>query len=144
MTNRPATIRRLTGRADRAAFTMFELAVAVALLIVLMAFTVQVMRLVSRQQRTIEKRVVALETVQAVAEQIGNVPWNELTPDAMEQIAIPDQMKARLPGSKLTVRLADEDDPAAKRITIELQTGEAGRPGSAMTRLTTWSFRDLP
>ncbi len=130
--------------AGRRGFTILELAVAIALLAALMTTCVQMLRLVSRQQQAAERRAVALQTVQAVAELVGNIPWDELTPAALNQIAIPDRVKPYLPNGKLNIAMAEEADPVARRVSIELSSSGTAEQPAGTTRLTTWVFPDQP
>jgi hypothetical protein len=122
------------------AFTIFELTVAIGLLAVLMMTSVQMLQLLMRQQRAVERKVLALHTVQAVAELVGNIRWDELSPAAVEAITIPERVKLHLPGAKLTIALAEEADPVSKRISIELSLDSSAGQPAGTTQLTTWAF----
>jgi hypothetical protein len=82
-------------------------------------------------------------TVHAVAEQIGNTQWQELTTQAVEKIAIPADAKSNLPGATLGITVHDEQEPvAAKRVTIKLNCNGPNGRASTPLRLTTWVFAD--
>ena len=135
-----AKCRRNMHRSERTGFNILELTVSIGLLAILMTTTVQMLRLASRQQRAMERRAAALQSVQAIAELAGNIAWDELTPAALDQIPIPDRAKPFLPDGKLSVEMADEADPIARRITIELTPSGAAGQSAGTTRLTTWVF----
>ena len=125
--------------------TLLEMTVAAGILAVLISTSVQMIRVVSAQQRAAERRAVAMQTVQALAEQLGNLPWDELTPQSTEQITIPAVLAAYLPGAKLAVTLNGEtEDIAAKRVAIELTWKAPNGQPAGPVRLTTWSFPDQP
>jgi prepilin-type N-terminal cleavage/methylation domain-containing protein len=134
------TNRRCVSRLARGGFTILESIVAIGLLAVLMTITIQMLKLASLHQRVAERRAIELQTVQAVAELAENMHWNELSPTAIGHFRIPEAVQSYLPNEQLHVAMVDENEPAAKRISIEIQhTGAKGQPGGA-TRLTTWVF----
>ena len=130
-------------RAGRRGMSLLEVAVAAALLAVLLSASTQMLRVLSNQQRAAERRVVALQAVQAVAEQIGNLPAEQVTADMARQVAIPEAARSYLPASRVNLVVAEEAEPvAAKRVSIELSwSGPGGQP-AAPVRLTTWVFAE--
>jgi prepilin-type N-terminal cleavage/methylation domain-containing protein len=142
MHNYFATSRLGMHQSKRSGFTILELIVSIGLLAILMTTSIQMLRLASRQQRAMERRAAELQTVQAVAELAGNLPWDQITPAVVKQIQIPDRAKPFLPDGKLNIEMADETDPIARRISLELgPSSSTGKPGG-ITRLTTWVFPD--
>ena len=123
--------------------TLLEVSVAAALLALLLGATGQFLRALSMQQRAAERRVVALQAIQAVAEQIGNVRFEELTTDAARQAAIPAALEPYLPGARLELDVADEAAPAvAKRVSIGLSWNAPGGQRAGQVHVTTWVFPD--
>jgi hypothetical protein len=120
---------------------MIEIAAATAMLAVLLASSVQVMRALATQQVAAARRVMALETVQALAEEFVNTPWDRLTPDAAGKLTIPEVARLYLPGAVLSATVAADDQPVeSKRLSVELRwRTPSGRP-SAPLRLTTWVY----
>jgi hypothetical protein len=123
--------------------SMLEITLAAGLLGVLMTVSVQMLRVMGDRQRESERRTAALQTVQAIAEQLQNMPWDELTPSAGDTIKIPKAIARHLPGAKLGVTVSEESEPvAARRVTVELQwNGPRGQPARPI-RLTAWAFPD--
>lgn len=124
--------------------SLLEITIAVAILTALMTVSVQMIRALGGQQRSVERRALAIRTVQALVEQIGNTPWEELTTESIERVEIPAIVASHLPNPKLTIELDEEQEPiAAKRVKVELQwNGPSGQPvGPA--QLTTWVFPDV-
>ena len=82
-----------------------------------------------------------MEAVQAVADQIANIPWSQLTAESAKNVSIPKPLDTYLPDAKLTVSLEEEASPiASKRIHIDLTwNGPDGQP-VAPVRLTSWVF----
>ncbi|HEY3395520.1 MAG TPA: type II secretion system protein [Lacipirellulaceae bacterium] len=127
----------------RRGMSLLEITLAAGLLGVLMTVSVQMLRVMGDRQRADERRAAVLQTVQALAEQLENMPWKKLTAGAADEIAIPETMVRHLPGAKLSVSISEETEPVvAKRVTVELRwKGPRGQP-AAPVRLTTWAFRD--
>lgn len=124
-------------------FTLLELTVAAAVMAALLAASLQMLRALTDNQRAAARRAIALQAVQAVAEQVGNLPWDQLTTETAQQTKISPPLETRLPGANLTIVVADEPTPiVSKRITTELTwTDKRGRVG-APARLTNWAFPD--
>jgi hypothetical protein len=123
--------------------TLLEVAVAAGLLGIIMAVSVQMLRVMGDRQRAIERRSVAIETVQALAEQLGNTPWEQLTPEAAEQLQIPDAVVRHLPGGELRAAIYEESEPVvAKRVMLELRWKGPREQPVAPAQLTTWVYPD--
>jgi hypothetical protein len=121
--------------------SLLEITIATALLVALMTVSVQMIRAIGGQQRSVERQALAIRTVQAMVEQIGNTPWDALTAESVRQVKIPPIVAGHLPNPNLTIAFDQEQEPvAAKRVTVELRwngpTGQAAGPA----RLTTWVF----
>ena len=135
--------RRAPSLSTRRAMSLLEITIAAALLAALMTVSVQMIRALGGQQRSVERRALAMRTVQALAEQIGNTPWEELTAESAGLVEIPTVVATHLPESKLTVALEEEQEPiAAKRVTVQLQWNGPGGQPTGPARLTTWVFPD--
>jgi len=125
----------------RVGMSLLEITLAAGLLGILMAVSVQMLRVMGDRQRAAERRAAALQTVQSLAETLSNKPWDELSTGAAEQIAIPEAMRPHLPGAKLRVTVNDESEPVvAKRVSLELRWNNPRGQTSAPVRLTTWVF----
>jgi hypothetical protein len=125
----------------RGAFTLFEVIVAATMLAVLLTTSVQMLRAVSNHERASERRVVAMEAVQAVGDQIANIPWRELTPESAKKVSIPKPLDSWLPGAKLTVSLDEEASPTtSKRIHVDITWNGPDGQAVAPVGLTSWAF----
>jgi hypothetical protein len=122
------------------ALNVMELTIAIAVLAVLLAAALKMIVSVSQQIRANDRRNVALQSLQAVAEEIENLPWNELTQQTAAQVDIPAAAARYLPDAKLSVSVADETDPTAKRIRVELTWKGRGNQAAAPVGLTIWVF----
>lgn len=122
----------------RRGLTVVELALAFTLLALVLAASVQMTRVVSDQRRAGERRDAALQAAQVVTEQVGNIPWDQLTADALHHMSFPMPLADRLPDGKLAITAIDETSPIAKRVQVEVQWSSRGKPTSV--RLTSWVF----
>jgi len=114
------------------------------MLAVLLASSVQVMRALATQQLSATRRVMALQTVQSLTEELSNLPWNELTPDAANKLTLPDVVNLYLPSAAFSAVVAEEQQPiAAKRLSVELRWQAPNGQPAAPLRLTTWVYPDL-
>lgn len=129
--------RRLTGRPG---LTLVELTIAIAVFSVLLATSMKMIFVASGQLRANERRNVALQAVQAISEQIENMPWEQVTTEAASQVAIPELAAPYLLGAKLTVTVNEETDPPAKRVLVEITWNGRGGQRSQPVRLTSWVF----
>jgi hypothetical protein len=128
-------------RLQRRALTVVEVSLAFALLAIVLATSVRMASVVADHSRAGERRDVALQAAQAVSEQVGNIPWDQLTLDAVNQVPIPAPLAERLPNAKLAIKLADETDPVAKRVQVEISWNSPTGKSSSV-RLTSWVFRE--
>ena len=134
---------RSSKRTPRRGMTMIEIAAAVAMLGVLLASSAQVMRSLANQQRAAARRVMALQTVQAIAEELANMPWDQLTQGTADKLTIPAVAKLYLPGAALAATVADAEAPVkSKRLSVELRWRTPTGQPSAPLRLTTWVSAD--
>jgi hypothetical protein len=121
--------------------SLVEITAAVAILAVLLSAAVQMLRVVSTQQRAAECRAVALQAVQAITEKLGNTPFEKLTPDTVAETIIPEEITSQLPAARLAVTINEQLEPVpVKRIRIELTWNNPGGTIVAPVRLTSWVF----
>jgi prepilin-type N-terminal cleavage/methylation domain-containing protein len=133
---RPASIR-----GPRAGFTLVEVIAATAMLAVLLVSTAHVLRVIGTQQIAADRRNLALQSLQNIAEQVGNVPWEELTPEAAGKLTVPDSVKAYLPDAILAAKVTDVQEPVAgKRVSLELTWNAPNGQPAAPAILTVWTF----
>ena len=121
--------------------TLIEITAAAAMLAVLLASSVQVMRVLAAQQVAAARRGLALQTVQSLTEELANVPWDELTPDVASKLTVPDVVNLYLPSAALSASVVDEERPVtAKRLSVELRWQAPNGQPAAPLRLTTWVY----
>jgi prepilin-type N-terminal cleavage/methylation domain-containing protein len=127
----------------RRAMTLIEVIAAVSMLAVLLGSSVQMMRALGMQQRAAARRAMALQTVQAVTEELTNLPWNALTPAVAENLSVPEVAQFYLPGAVITATVEDVSQPVeSKRLSVEMRwNAPSGKPAAPL-RLTTWVYPD--
>src|SRR3990172_1343520 len=131
--------RGVVKRSGHRGMTLIEIAAASTMLAVLLASSVQVMRVLATQQQAAMRRTMALEAVQALAEELANTPWDQLTPQAAEKLTVPDVVNTYLPGAALTATVEDEQEPVnLKRVSIELGWRTPNGQPAGPLRLTAW------
>lgn len=139
--HRPRKIRADRGMRKHCAFTLIEIAVAVGMLAVLLFISAQMLRAMSNYQHTNRQRTVALQAIQAVSEQAGNIRWDQLSTDSAQQIKIPNQLEVYLPNASLSIVVEEESAPVVcKRIMAELKWRGLNSQTVAPVRLTSWAF----
>src|SRR5690242_6981587 len=119
------------------AFTLLEVIIAAALLAMLLIASVQMLRALSASQRASERRMVALEAVQAVSDQIANNPWDELSTKTAEKVSIPEPLNDFLHGVMLSASVDEATNPNSKRIRVEV-TWNGPDGAVAPVQMTTW------
>lgn len=128
----------------RHAFTLLELSAAAAITALLLAASLQMLHALSAYERSAERRAYAQQAIAAAAEQAAGTPWEKLSAEAPPKVDIPQPLQKYLPGAKLTVAVADEKLPAAKRIMLELAWSDPRSREIKPERLTTWAFPPSP
>jgi type II secretory pathway pseudopilin PulG len=123
------------------AFTLLEVVIAAGMLAMLLTTSVQMLRALSVYQRGSERRAVALEAIQAVSDQVANIPWDQLSGESAKKVTIPKQLDSYLPGAKLSVSLEDEATPtSSRRIHVDLTWNGPDGQSTAPVHLTSWVF----
>src|SRR3982751_5473492 len=114
----------------RRAFTLFEVIIAAAILAALLSASVQMLHVLSIHQRATERRAAALQAVQAISDEVANIPWYQLTLESAKKVTIPQPINDYLPGAKLSVSLNEEAAPtSSKRLHVDLTwNGADGHP----------------
>jgi hypothetical protein len=128
----------------RLAFTLLELSAAAAIMALLLATSLQMLHALTVYERAGDRRAFAQQAIAAAAEQAAGMPWAELSPDSPPKVGIPEPLQKHLPNAKLTVSVAEETAPAAKRIALELTWSDPRGREIKPLRLTTWAFPPAP
>jgi prepilin-type N-terminal cleavage/methylation domain-containing protein len=124
---------------QRRGMTLIEVIAAVAMLAVLLGSSVQMIRALGTQQLAAARRAMAIQTVQAVTEQLTNLPWDELSPEAAGKLTLPEAAQLYLPGAALSAAVEDANQPVeSKRLSVELRWNAPNGQPAVPLRLTTW------
>lgn len=119
--------------------------VALSLLMVGIAVTliVELNTLLIRQQRGLDRRVVAMQEAANILETLGDWPWDELTAERAAEVRLPPYVSESLLDAELRVAVADDAEaPApARRIDVALSWRSADGGGRQSTALSAWRFK---
>ena len=129
--------------------TLFELAVALALLVVFVGSAAHVVTTLAVGQRTAERRAYAQRALDNLQEEFSAAGFRRLqelidedaAPEDLAAQLLPDSVRESLPGARLTCQVNEEAEPvSARRVTLSLTwTNLHGQP-SRPVRLTAWIF----
>ena len=127
----------------RRGISLIELIAAAALLTVLLLVLAHVLALVSVQRRASDRRMLAVEEVANVMEQIAVREYEELLVDQPFEIPLSDAAQKSLPDAQLTIEISPTEmqPPTGKRITVELVWQNRAGQTNGPVRLTAWRYR---
>ncbi len=130
------------GRTRRRGFGLVEMAISGLMLAAAMAATVQVVGRVSAERRSVARRERALVEASNLMERIAARPFEEITPEALAAIRLPEAARESLPDSTLGATVTSADDPPArKRIVVEVRWRDRSGRAESPVRLVAWAFR---
>ena len=121
--------------------TLLECVTALALLAAGLAITAEVLATCARHRRDSEKSLAVQLEAANLVEQIAVIPYEELTPSAMQRLQLSPSFRTLLPGAELHVTSTDSPtgDPLHKRLKIEISwPGEEETPRTVS--LVTWKY----
>ena len=129
----------------RRGMTLFEVAVAGALLVAVMVVTFQVMTTSAAGQRALDRRQAAMREAASVMERLAALPWEDLTPQKVKDVRLSEEMARTAPGASLQVDVTEAPDAKpARRIAVEVRwPGGPGRP-EATVRLVAFRYPPSP
>ncbi len=127
---------------ERRGISLLELAAAGVLLAVILAVCAQFFRASAKQRRGLEARRIAMQEVANAMERLCAQPWEQVTPEGAGPIELSEDAEQTLPGGQVEIDvLQPDDEPGAKRITVELRwEPEVGQPPRRV-RLVAWKYR---
>lgn len=122
-------------------FILKEAMMALALSLTLAVGVAQMLATVAQQRRSMKQVTAALGEAGNRMEELARRPWGETTPEHLASLGLSEEARQCLPGGKLHVEVADEDDDT-RRISIRIDwrrpSGSRGEP----VRLIAWKFRN--
>jgi type II secretory pathway pseudopilin PulG len=128
-------------RRRRDGFSLLEMFVAAVVFGTVLLTFLPLMKSVGTQQRLTDQRLLALREANNLLEQLTQRNWNQLTTSELQKLALPDDVKARLPQGKLHVTLDEPaEQPPAKRVSVRVswipRTGQAAQS----VQLAAWFY----
>lgn len=130
-------------RFRRAGFTLFELTIAAILLAAVMVTAIPTLAWIVRVRHAAERQQVATLGVGNLMERVTALAWDEITPEALAAIALPESLARQLPAADLKISVVSTSEtPEAKRVSIELRWQET--PAGSLSppvRLAAWVYR---
>jgi prepilin-type N-terminal cleavage/methylation domain-containing protein len=126
----------------RSGFTLLEILVSCLLLAVLLTIGLQLAAAVAAQRKAAALRETALQEAANVMERLCSQRWEDLTAEAARRQWLSDEAARSLPGAAARVEIEPADDePAAKRIGVEVRWEPASGKPSERVRLVAWKYR---
>jgi type II secretory pathway pseudopilin PulG len=128
-------------RAQRG-FSIIELLLAGVVIAALLTSVVKFLGVAAGQRRGAERRQVALVEASNVMQRITARPWAEVTEASLAEISLSAEAARFLPEGSLAAKLSESpDEPAAKRVALEVRwPGPPGAPPHTL-RLMSWMYR---
>lgn len=127
-------------RRARRGIVILETVVASALLVALVAVSLQMLSTAAAQRRAVDGRAIALAEAANVAEQISTLPFDEITTDALAAIQLSAAAKRSLSQGELKLDVEPlNSPPQGKRVSIEITWKGSPRIESPV-RLTIWTY----
>jgi hypothetical protein len=118
---------------------LLETTVAIVILAVAIVAVAHTMAVLSVQRQSAERQTLAMQEAANLMERIYVLPVDEITTEKVATLKLPAACRQRLPGAKLGVAVESLDqDPPAKRISIEIEWTGHGGVRSRPIRVTAW------
>jgi hypothetical protein len=123
---------------------MLELMAGAAILVGLLAVSLQFFHATALHRRTTRQREVAIEELANVMERLAAIRWQDLTTEKARQVQLSDVASRSLPGAALTIEVSQPaaDKPLAKRIAVALAWEDQSRRLGRPMRLSAWRYRN--
>ncbi len=136
---RVAASSRLPWVVGRRGMSLMEVSTAIVLLGALATVVMQALEWTLVERRETDRREVAMLEAANAMERLAATKWESLSPRESAEKPLSAVAKQMLPSGRLTTEIkAAGDDPAARRLVVEVhwlnRAGEEARP----VRLTTW------
>jgi hypothetical protein len=122
---------------------LMEATVALGMIGVAAVLLAQFVVAADAQRRIAHQRRAALDEVANRLERAALVPWKDLSASAIEAAPLPEEVRQRLPGAKLTASVTDEGKPAlARKIRISIVWQNRAGVEMEPVVLAAWRFPD--
>jgi len=127
-------LRRRGISLTEAAMALFVVGVSATLIAELLTIT-------TRQQRGVDRRVVASQEAANVLDDLRRWPWDELTSEQAARLKLSPLADQALPGGMLSVAVVDEQQPrTARRLDVRVAWEGADGASEQAVELSGWRF----
>jgi hypothetical protein len=93
------------------------------------------------ERRDVERRAIAQQEAANLVERASAIPFDQITPDRLQLLAIDPEVACLLPDAQTNLTLAEEPgELPAKRVSVEISWLGAGKRRQLPVRFTTWAF----
>jgi len=121
---------------------LFEVTVAIALAVAVIAAVTQILLLAAGQRRHTEQRTAAVWEVGNLMEDFLTRPWPDLTAEKLTATELSATCRRTLPDARLQVQVAAEgESDTCRRISIQLDWPNAAGQRVVPVRLVGWRYR---
>ena len=126
----------------RAAFSMTEMVVTLAITGAIMVGGAQLMTFATRHSRAVENHRLAATEAGNVMEQAMTRPWTEIAADgpALTDLTLSDTCRQALPDGRLSVTVVGEAGMPARRITVHIDWAVNATHRSQGVQLVAWRY----
>ena len=126
----------------RRAFTVLELLVAMAILVVLMATCLKWFTATASQRRAAQWRQTALREAANQMERLAAQSWEELSSERAAKLVLSEEARQVLPEAALAIQVTrPADQPDAKQLAVTVRWRPRPETPEAQVRLVAWRFR---
>lgn len=124
---------------------LFELLVATVVLGTALTISAQLSGLSHSQQRSAERRALALDEAANLLERIAALPADEVTAERFAEWQLSDSVEQTLRDARLTIDVNDEPgDLPSRRVSLEIRWRNRAGQNDAPVRLTSWVYPSKP
>ncbi len=139
---KPLLPRKISWRGLRTGVALIEITLALSLSIVLALLVVQLLATTALQRRVLDRRVIALQQVANLLEEVALCSYEIVTLAQLEKIGLAPDAQHLLPQASVHWALTETSDTvAAKRVTVTLTWVGAGNRHERPVRLTAWRYQ---
>ena len=134
---------RPVGRFARRAFTIVEIAVALAILTVAIVAVSQLLASAVQQRRLIARRAAATQEASNILDRIVGRRWRDLSAGDLRDVALSPDFTRVAPGAQLTADVAEVPGrPPAKRVRVSIAWKNLAGLGEMPVTLFAWKYSE--
>jgi hypothetical protein len=119
-----------------------EVSVAILVVATAMVAASQLLAVAAKQQRALDRRVLATREAANLMEHVMARPWNELTEERVASLSLSSEAKRRLPGCQATIKVTtDEQALKAKQVVVQIDWLDGAGQRVQGVQLAAWKFQ---